>query len=207
MRLLPQTHCLEEEEKQKTKIESQPFRANGLSISYRRRSLRKARVSLPQRPESVKRGPRGVPDAPSTRGKKLSKKLGRGGRSTQGPSVFRARTGARQLSVGATPRIARPGAQGRDLILCPQPAGSIAASAGSSVDASAPRSPKVSWWVQQTRERAAAAASSPRPPPPPVARRPRPLSSAAASALPPNSRLEGGFPTPTLFDLSLQIRA
>lgn len=78
MRLLPQTHCLEEEEKQKTKIESQPFRANGLSISYRRRSLRKARVSLPQRPESVNRGPRGVPDAPSTRGKKLSKKLGRG---------------------------------------------------------------------------------------------------------------------------------
>ena len=111
----------------------------------------------------MNRGPRGVPDAPSTGGKKLSKKLGKGGSSTQGPSVFRARAGARQLSVGATPRIARPGAQGRDVILCPQPAGRIAASAGSSVDAPAPRSPKVSWWVQQTRERAAAAASSPRP--------------------------------------------
>ena len=38
---LPQTRCLEEEEKQKTKIESQPFRANRLKISYRADPLEK----------------------------------------------------------------------------------------------------------------------------------------------------------------------
>lgn len=183
---LPQTHCLEEEEKQnKNRIAT--IQGESMKHQFPRRSLRKARFLSP-RSEPVNPGPRGLRDARPTRDKNLPKKLrGQFGRDRASPGAGRRAPTFRRCDPAAAR--AERGPRPHPLLSA---RGAHRWSAGPRADSPAPRSPEV---FPEAGGRLAAAAPAPGAHPAgrpaPVARRPRLSRWAAARALPPDSRLEG----------------
>lgn len=145
------------EKKNKTKQKWNCHHSVPIDEASARRSLRKAGF-LSQGSEFLNPGPHRVRDARSPGEKKWPKKLRElFGRDRASPAAGRCAP----TFHGCDPRLLGPGARrGLILILGPQPAGLISASAGPRADAPVPRGPKVSRALREAGGRAVWAATA-----------------------------------------------